>query len=33
LMQATGVSLKEVEEILTHRESQSGLQEKASRNG
>jgi len=33
LLQAAGVSLKEVEEILTHRESQSGLQEKASRNG
>ena len=33
LLQATGVSLKEVEEILTERERQSGLQEKASRNG
>ena len=33
LLQASGVSLKEVEEILAKRESQSGLQEKASRNG
>ncbi|MEO9168737.1 MAG: phosphoribosyl-ATP diphosphatase [Aestuariivirga sp.] len=33
LLQASGVSLKDVEKILTERESQSGLQEKASRNG
>ena len=33
LLQASGVSLAEVEEILAKRESQSGLQEKASRSG
>ena len=33
LLQSSGVSLNEVEKILTARESQSGLQEKASRRG
>jgi len=33
LLQASGVSLAEVEKILEARESQSGLQEKASRRG
>ncbi len=33
LLQASGVSLSEVEKILTAREVQSGLEEKASRRG
>ena len=33
LLQASGVSLTEVEKVLAARESQSGLEEKASRRG
>ena len=33
LLQASGVSLSEVEKVLASRESQSGLEEKASRRG